>query len=93
MDECGDDGVDSENNEEEESQPRGKELKAAKLILEWMRSVGLDESLQCMSADSTNSNTGWKAGIIAWFEKKLGKIPDGVVRWQDRLQDRIFLAT
>ena len=26
-----------------------------------------------LSGDSTNSNTGWKKGVMAWLEKKIGK--------------------
>ena len=74
-DECDECVVDGENNIEDV--PRQAEKKPAEkvadLLLEWMRDVGVDESLQFLSADSTNSNTGWKAGIITWIEKKLGR--------------------
>ena len=33
----------------------------------------MDKTLQFLSGDSTNSNTGWKGGIIAWLEKLLGR--------------------
>ena len=38
-----------------------------------MRVHGLDRTLQMIAGDSTSSNTGWKAGIIAWVERKIGR--------------------
>ena len=67
--------IDIETSVEEQQRPVEKKPaeKVADLLLEWMREVGVDESLQFLSADSTNSNTGWKAGIISIIEKKLGR--------------------
>ena len=45
----------------------------AQLIYDWLKVHGVDDTLQFLSADSTNSNTGWRAGIIAWLEKMLGR--------------------
>ena len=42
-------------------------------ILEWIRSHGVEETLNLLAGDSTASNTGWRAGVIAWLEKKLGR--------------------
>ena len=42
-------------------------------ILEWIRSHGVEETLNLLAGDSTASNTGWMAGVIAWLEKKLGR--------------------
>ena len=48
-------------------------LTVALLIYNWMKAHWVDKTLQFLSGDSTNSNTGWKGGIIAWLEKLLGK--------------------
>ena len=48
-------------------------LTVAFLIYNWMKAHGVDKTLQFLSGDSTNSNTGWKGGIIAWLKKLLGK--------------------
>ena len=48
-------------------------LAVALLMYEWMKAHGVDKTLQFLSGDSTNSNTGWKGGIIAWLEKLLGR--------------------
>ena len=45
----------------------------ARLIYNWLQIHGVDKTLQFLSVDSTNSNTGWKGGIIAWLEKLLGR--------------------
>ena len=45
----------------------------ADLIVEWLREVGVEDSFELVAANFTHSNAGWKAGIIAWIEKKLGK--------------------
>ena len=45
----------------------------ADLVVEWLINHGVNETLQLIAGDSTNSNTGWKAGAMAWIEKKLGK--------------------
>ena len=45
----------------------------ANLIWNWMLSVGVDRTLSHIGADSTNSNTGWKKGIIALLEKIMGR--------------------
>ena len=43
----------------------------ADLIVEWMTNPGVNETLQVIAVDSTNSNTGWKAGAMAWKEASL----------------------
>ena len=63
---------DEEDNETKSQEKKPAEV-VADLIVGWLREVGVDDSLELVAADSTNSNTGWKAGIIAWIEKKLGK--------------------
>lgn len=45
----------------------------ARMIYEWIKIHGLTISLQFLACDSTNSNTGWRAGIVAWLEKLLGR--------------------
>jgi hypothetical protein len=56
-----------------------KELKkkpaevVARMIVEWIREQGLVKTLELIGGDSTKSNTGWRAGIIAWIEKLIGK--------------------
>ena len=72
-----------ENDEDDESPEVEKNVSrenvkkpaevVADLIVEWMRNHGVDETLQLIAGDSTNSNTGWKAGAMAWIEKKLGR--------------------
>ena len=65
---------DDENNNDIESNPVKKPAEnVADMLVEWFKRVGIDESVQFLSGDSTNSNTGWKAGIITWVEKKLNK--------------------
>ena len=41
------------------------------LIFEWMIVHGADQTLKFLSSDKTNSNAGWKAGVIVWLEKLL----------------------
>ena len=43
------------------------------MIVEWLTNQRVDETLQVIAGDSTNFNTGWKAGAMAWIEKKLGR--------------------
>ena len=45
----------------------------ALMIFRWMQLHGVDQTLQFLSADSTNSNTGWRGGIMTILEKLLGK--------------------
>ena len=47
--------------------------KVADLIVEWLKNYDVDKTLAKIGGDSTNSNTGWKGGIIAWIEKKIGR--------------------
>ena len=42
-------------------------------IFEWIRSHGVEETLNLLAGDPTASNTGWMAGVKAWLEKKLGR--------------------
>ena len=45
----------------------------AKIIYKWMVMHGIDHTLQFLGGDSTNSNTGWRGGIITWVERFLGR--------------------
>ena len=45
----------------------------ADLIIEWITNFGIDQLLKVLGCDSTNPNTGWKGGVVAWIEKKLGR--------------------
>ena len=45
----------------------------AKKIYEWLKENKVEESIKLVGGDSTNSNTGWAGGAIAWLEKLLGK--------------------
>lgn len=45
----------------------------ANLILDWMMEYGVHQTLTHLAGDSTNSNTGWKKGVIAWLERKIGR--------------------
>ena len=47
--------------------------KVADLIVEWLKNYDVDKTLAKIGGDSTNSNTGWKGGIITWIEKKIGR--------------------
>ena len=57
-----------------------KELKPAEvvanLIVDWMRNYGVDKTVTHLAGDSTASNTGWKKGVFAWIEKKIGRKVD-----------------
>ena len=79
-------GVEEQRDEEEpEDKERRQRLEkiidddpkpastVARMIYNWMRIHGVDKSVQCLAGDSTNSNTGWKKGIMAWLEKFLGR--------------------
>ena len=45
----------------------------ARLLVKSIQEHGLDATVDLLGADSTVSNTGWKAGTIAWMEKLLGR--------------------
>ena len=45
----------------------------ARMMYNWMRIHGVDKSVLFLAGDSTNSNTGWKNGIMAWLERFLGR--------------------
>ena len=45
----------------------------ANLILEWMMDYGVNQTLTHLAGDSTNSNTGWKKGVVTWLERKIGR--------------------
>ena len=74
---CDENDEEDEGTDVEEDVTREKVKKPAEvvadLVVEWLRNHGVDETLQLIAGDSTNSNTGWKAGAMAWIEKKLGK--------------------
>ena len=66
-----------EINEEEGQVSTQKEIKPAEkvanMMLEWMGNYGVDQTLLSVGVDSTNPNTGWKGGVFAWLERKLGR--------------------
>ena len=62
---------DEDISEEQEKKQKPAEV-VARMIFDWLKLHGLTCTLQFLACDSTNSNTGWKAGIIAWLEKLLG---------------------
>ena len=67
--------VDSQDETQTDETLSAKDPKPAEvvaiLIFEWMTLHGVDKTVLFLSGDSTNSNTGWKGGIIAWLEKLL----------------------
>ena len=66
-------GDDASSGEPEERQKKQKPAEVvARLVYDWLKTHGLHTTLQFLACDSTNSNTGWRAGIIAWLEKLLG---------------------
>ena len=69
-----------EELEGEEISDVQKELKPAEvvanLIVDWMRNYGVDKTVTHLAGDSTASNTGWKKGVFAWIEKKIGRKVD-----------------
>jgi hypothetical protein len=73
-DDEGTDGApeDTAEKPQEAKKPKPAEV-VARIIFEWLKLHGLTLTLEFLSADSTNSNTGWRAGIIAWLEKLLGR--------------------
>ena len=77
VDEHEEGAADVENNVQLSSLQRNLELKPAEavanLILEWMMDYGVDQTLTHLAGDSTDSNTGWKKGVIAWLERKIGR--------------------
>ena len=76
-------GTVEETAEERERKERLEEIVGAKepkpakvvaaLMYEWMTLHWVDKTIQSLSGESTNSNTGYKGGIIAWLEKMLGR--------------------
>ena len=42
-------------------------------LVDFMKSKGIDKSLQAIGGDSTNVNTGWEGGAMHWVEVKLGR--------------------
>ena len=46
---------------------------AAVALHEWMVQYGVDKTVLVIGGDSTNSNTGWKGGMLAHLEKLLGR--------------------
>ena len=63
--------VDEDIYDEQKKKQRPAEV-VARRIYDWLNLHGLTCPLQFLACDSTNSNTGWKARIIAWLEKLLG---------------------
>ena len=60
----------SETQKDLQKKPAGV---VADQICEWIRDHGVEDTLNLLAGDSTNSNTGRKAGVMAWLEKKLGR--------------------
>ena len=72
-DDTAESGDDASSGEPEERQKKQKPAEVvARLVYDWLKTHGLHTTLQFLACDSTNSNTGWRAGIIAWLEKLLG---------------------
>ena len=46
---------------------------AAVALHEWMMQHGVDKTVMVLGGDSTNSNTGWKGGMLAHLEKLLDR--------------------
>lgn len=69
--------IDTESSEDNGSDEETVEIKpseaVARILFEWMETHGIDMTLTHLGADSTNSNTGWRRGIIAWLEKLSNK--------------------
>ena len=38
----------------------------------------MDKTVTHLAGDSTASNTGWKKGVFAWIEKKIGRKVEGM---------------
>ena len=76
-DEIEDDSHDEESQETLSETQKDLQKKPAEVvadqILEWVRDHGVEDTLNLLAGDSTNSNTGRKAGVMAWLEKKLGR--------------------
>ena len=51
--------------------PHAKQI--AIRIVRWLAENNSLDSLKAIGGDSTNVNTGWKAGVMAWVEKLLGR--------------------
>ena len=45
----------------------------ARLLVEKIRELGLENTLELLGGDSTSSNTGWRGGVIAWVERIIGR--------------------
>ena len=45
----------------------------ANMIHEWIELHGLEKDINMIAGDSTAFNTGWRAGVIASLEKKMGR--------------------
>ena len=85
------DGEESaESCDEDISEEQGKKQKpaevVARMIYDWLKLHGLTCTLQFLACDSTNSNTGWRAGIIAWLKSSL------VCRREQTSQPDLYLA-
>ena len=65
--------ADKEDNSEPELKPAEV---VANLIVDWMKNHGVDETVTHLAGDSTASNTGWKKGVMAWIERKIGRKVD-----------------
>ena len=57
---------------QKELEKKPMEVVAAMTVL-WIQEHGLEKTLQLIGADSTKPVTGWRAGVIAWIEKKIGR--------------------
>ena len=42
-------------------------------IVKWLAENNALQTLQAIGGDSTNVNTGWEGGVVAWVEKLLGQ--------------------
>ena len=58
----------------DEATPGSKPAKQeAKKIYDWMKKTKSEETVKLVGGDSTNPNTGWAGGVLAWLEKFLGR--------------------
>jgi len=42
-------------------------------IVNWLKERNIDDNLQAVQCDSTNTNTGRQGGVMPWIERKLGR--------------------
>lgn len=50
-------------------------------LVEWLETHGVGRTLIAIGGDSTNTNTGWRGGVIQHVEKKLGRKLSWIICW------------